>query len=305
MDMHCASRLLSSFLSLNLSGSSPTASAYLEQYVEGVTVSHLQWGTAQAIPVTLSFWVYANVVSIQSVSLRRTDQARTFGASYSVPTAATWTYIVITIPGDTSDSTGWSAVMNGGGFAFSILFSVSTTNTLQGSWVTAQDHTWFNGSMVQRYLTTDMSTAGHFIAWTGVQLESNAYASSFAFRAPALELQLAQRFAYTLGATGALGPGMQTILSTSVAAQSSLSASFLVQLPQAMRVTPVLQVIGTLYVGDGSRNLSMSAWTLQPSSSDSTQVILTGTPSVAFSMSNTIVLKTIDVNSWVVFNADA
>ena len=82
------------------------------QAIEADIVSDFQWGTPNAQPVTLSFWVVFQ--PDRKIRRRRSVNAagtRSYPFTYAVPANA-WTKIVITIPGDTGGP--WVTNGNGG-----------------------------------------------------------------------------------------------------------------------------------------------------------------------------------------------
>ena len=75
-------------------------------FVEGYDFAPAQWGTANAKPLTVSFWVKSNVAG-QTLCFNVSNwpaNTRTFIAEYTLPsgTANSWQKHVINIPGDTT-----------------------------------------------------------------------------------------------------------------------------------------------------------------------------------------------------------
>jgi len=69
--------------------------------IEGTRVARLGWGTANAMPITISFWVYS-IAGTFSGSLRNGANNRSYTFTFTVNAANTWEYKSITIPGDTT-----------------------------------------------------------------------------------------------------------------------------------------------------------------------------------------------------------
>ena len=155
------------------------------QAIEGFNISDLQWGTANAKSVTLSFWVYSNVTGTHSGSIANGASNRCYVFSYSVPTSATWTKISVTIAGDTSGT--WAADNSAGMYIRFNLGAGSTYLGTAGSW----GSTLFVGATGSQQVVTVSGGLFHF---TGVQLEVGTQATSFEYRQYGTELALCQRY---------------------------------------------------------------------------------------------------------------
>ena len=80
---------------------------YFDQWIEADAINDFCMGAGRsAQPVTLSFWAWCSLTGTFSGALRKRSYAatRSYLFTYSIPTANTWTKIVVTIPGDT----GWN-----------------------------------------------------------------------------------------------------------------------------------------------------------------------------------------------------
>ena len=164
-----------------------TGDAYwIDQPIEGFNFSDLNWGTANAKTVTLSFQVYSSLTGTFGGSLRNSATSRSYPFSYSIPTANTWTTIPITIAGDTSGT--WIGATNGVGVYVGWGLGVgSTYNGTSGAWASAN------------YLSTTgatsvVGTSGATFYITGVQLEVGSSATGFEYRQYGTELNLCQRY---------------------------------------------------------------------------------------------------------------
>jgi hypothetical protein len=157
-----------------------------EQKIEGQNVSDLAWGTANAKPITLSFWVYSSLTGTFSGSLRNYADTRNYVYSYTISTANTWTQIAVTIPGDTAGT--WTLYGNGVGVKVGFCLGAgSAFLTTAGSWGTT--------TVVGSTSTTNvMGTNGATWYVTGVQFELGSQATSFDFRSIGTELALCQRY---------------------------------------------------------------------------------------------------------------
>jgi len=171
----------------SLSAFSPGTNDYYSMYqkIEGYNFYDLGWGTANAKTITLSFWVQSSLTGTFGGSLVNSAGARTYGFSYSIPVANTWTYISVTIPGDTTGT--WET---GNGNAVRVLFSLGVGSGLSGT-----AGSWASGNYLG--ITGQVNVvATNGATWniTGVQLEVGTTASPFEYRQYGTELVLCQRY---------------------------------------------------------------------------------------------------------------
>jgi hypothetical protein len=176
----------------------------LEQSIEGHNISDLNWGTSNASPVTLSFWVKSSVTGTYTVTLNRFSTDYTYPTTYLVNSSNTWEYKSISIPGPTVGS--WDSTNGPGVYVIYNMFC-SAANT------TSSSDAWVQG----RYFSVSGSTnlaATNGATWqiAGVQLEKGSTATPFEFRPYGTELALCQRYYYKLTG-GARAFGAQAITS--------------------------------------------------------------------------------------------
>jgi hypothetical protein len=156
------------------------------QDIEGFNTADLNWGSASAKTVTLSFWVRSSLTGTFSGALRNSAANRSYVFSYTINSANTWEYETITIPGDTTGT--WVGATNGIGISVILnLASGSTYSTTAGSWA-AGNYTGATGA------TSVVGTNGATFYVTGVQLEAGSAASPFEYRQYGTELSLCQRY---------------------------------------------------------------------------------------------------------------
>ncbi len=162
----------------------------LVQRVEGLNISDLGWGTANAATVTLSFWVRSSLTGTFGASIRNSAQNRSYPFSYSISSANTWEQKSVTIVGDTS---GTWLTTNGTGINLSFGLGVgSTYSGTAGSW-SANSYASATGAV------SVVGTSGATFYITGVQLEKGSTATSFDQRAYSQELAMCQRYYENMG----------------------------------------------------------------------------------------------------------
>lgn len=160
------------------------------QNIEGFNTADLNWGTANAKAITVSFWVYSSLTGTYSAAIKNATDDYSYLFNYSISSANTWTYVTQTVPGPTGGT--WVGATNGIGVKINFnLGSGSTYSGATGSWI-AQALYGSTGS------TSLVGTNGATWYLTGVQLEAGSAASPFEMRSFTTELQLCQRYCYVL-----------------------------------------------------------------------------------------------------------
>jgi len=143
-----------------------------QQRIEADQIADFAWGTANAQPVTLSFWAASTLTGTFGGAISTGSGAtRSYPFTYSIPVASTWARIVITIPGDTA--AGWT--MNGNTEGARLFFDLGTGSTFRapaGAWA-AGNYTGANGTV------SVVGTNGATFSLTGVKLEVGSVATPF------------------------------------------------------------------------------------------------------------------------------
>ncbi len=164
-----------------------TSSDYfiVEQKIEGFNVADLNWGTANAKTVTLSFWVRSSLTGTFGGSVQNSAGNRSYPFTYTISTANTWEQKSVTIAGDTS---GTWVTNNGVGIRLQFGLGVgSTISGTAGAWAAA-------GYASATGATSVVGTNGATFYITGVQLEKGTQATSFDYLPYGTELALCQRY---------------------------------------------------------------------------------------------------------------
>jgi len=225
--------------------------AYFAHRIEAQNCQHLQWGTAAAKDVTVSFWVKSKIAGLYSFGIVKQDTTLYYiNREYTINDADTWEYKTITITptaGSTSLITGAGGIIaNDNGHGLNLTWSLAfgsnwqaTTNT----WATAADFATDGGQV--NWLS---STSNDFYI-TGIQFEAGSVATPFEHRSYGDELARCQRYAVRFGGLtnyDFLGHGGY-----------NTETKCTVHLPVVMRAEPIVESVGT--VGDwGSSNYATS-----------------------------------------------
>jgi hypothetical protein len=180
---------------------SPSASDYIfiSQKFEGQNLQYLKKGTANALPLTASFWVKSTKTGTFILELYDDDNARSISKSYTVSVTNTWEYKTVTFAGDT---TGTITNDNGNGLELTFWlgagtdYSSGTLNTTWGSVVNAN-------RAVGQVNIADSTSNDWYI--TGVQLEAGTTASDFEFLPVDVNLQRCQRYYQVYGGSSLVG----------------------------------------------------------------------------------------------------
>jgi hypothetical protein len=236
----------------------------LQQRIEGLNVSDLAWGTANAKTITLSFQVYSSLTGTFGGALTNSAANRIYVFSYSIPTANTWTTISITIAGDTSGT--W---LTTSGLGIKLIFDLGVGATYKGtagSW----GSTYYDGVTGG---VNVIGTNGATFYITGVQLEKGSTATSFDYRDYGRELIMCQRYFISYGGTTGYERFAVGLCN------STVSSSACIFLPVSMRSAPSLSysAVGDFGVYDGGNVTAVTALAIdQP-----TEKVATVTATVA------------------------
>ena len=224
---------------------------YVYHRVEGFNSSDFAWGTANASPATLSFWVRSSLTGTFGGSLRNGASNYSYPFSYTISSANTWTYVTVSITGPTAGT--WIGATNGIGIQ--VLFGLGVGSTYSGTAGTWASTNYVSATGAQSVVGTNGAT------WyvTGVQLEKGTTASAFDFRDYGRELMLCQRYFFQMG--GAFNNGSSNYFNYGIGYNySTANALFITQFPVTMRGQPTFTVVNAtnFYV---STNVPVSSFT--------------------------------------------
>jgi len=160
----------------------------MRHHIEYENMRHLKWGTSDAKPATLSFWVKSSVTGLHPFSLVSGGETDSFVTNYTVNVANTWEYKTISIPAPTSGTFNASTI----GIRMAWDFGSGDNHNAPSadSWVSGW---YFRTSSSIRVAETTNAT------WqiTGVQLEVGSVATPFEHRSYGEQLQLCFRYFYS------------------------------------------------------------------------------------------------------------
>jgi len=216
----------------------------IDQRIEGFNVYDFGFGTANAVTVTLSFWVRSSLTGTFGGSLANGAFNRSYPFTYTISVADTWEQKSITIAGDTTGT--WATDSSTGlRVQFGLGVGADFSGTA-GSWqaITAWSATG---------ATSVVGTNGATFYITGVQLEVGSVATPFERRPYGTELALCQRYYYRTADDGA------TTNIITVGVEGATAAVGGVPHPVPMRAVP------TIGLGAGIRFFSPATSVITPS----------------------------------------
>jgi hypothetical protein len=160
----------------------------LEHITEGINIADFNWGTSNAAPAALSFWVRSSLTGTFGGSIATSNGTIwVMPFTYTISSANTWTYITVSVPAGTS---AVPFTDSGAGIyvRFGLGSSGSNTGGTAGVWTSA-------GNFIQPATTVSVvgTNAATFYV-TGVQFEKAAAPTLFEHRPIGTELALCQRY---------------------------------------------------------------------------------------------------------------
>jgi hypothetical protein len=226
-----------------------TQGLFMVQPIEGFNTAGLNWGTANAKTVTLSFWVKSSVTGTFSGSLMNGSVNRAYPFTYTITAANTWEYETITIAGDTTGT--WNTDNSGGILLYFSLGTGSTRLGTAGAWAGSR----LQGATGETALVNTLN-ATWFI--TGVQLEVGTQATSFEYRQYGTELNLCYRYFQSMSNPTAFGCPTDAFTQATGATASYGILSFL----QPMRSAPTMTLTSTIRLTDQASIINVTAFSL-------------------------------------------
>jgi hypothetical protein len=151
-----------------------------------------------------------------------------FTYNFTLQSSGQWQYVTYTVP--PPPNIGAITTTNGGGIIVDIMsFYIGYITSVPGTWETGA--AMYNFGSTAAVANPWWNNAGNYIEFTGVQLEKGTVATPFEFRPYATELQLCQRYCWTLNTNASSGNTNYGV----AAGQGTTSLRFYLQTPVAMR----------------------------------------------------------------------
>lgn len=169
--------------------------ALVSQTIEAANLQHLKYGTADAQPITISFWVKTTASGTYALNLYANDtgSARTATKNYTVDAANTWEHKSVTFEGDPSGQ-----INNDNGSGMWIQWFLRAGSNYTGT----QSPTWSAHTAAQYADGHDvdfMSAANGSWELTGVQCEVGREATDFEHIPYSDQLRRCQRYYEIIG----------------------------------------------------------------------------------------------------------
>ncbi len=217
--------------------------------IEGYDMQRFGWGTSDAKPATISFWVKSNTPGTYSIGVRNASTDRSMVLEYTINSSAVWEYKSITFPGETSGT--WDKATGVGAY---ITFGLAGGSTFQTSTIGS----WISGSSLfySTNQTNFMATNGNYIRWSRFQMEVGNVATEFERRHIQHEEDLCHRYYYAV--PDQQGEGSSNAGCASGVFGSGNSPRVTVTLPVRMRVDPTVS-FANLRAFDGGSAYTVSS----------------------------------------------
>jgi hypothetical protein len=233
----------------------------IKHTLEGLNGADWGWGTADAKPVTLSFWVKSSQTGNFGLGMRSATFNYSYVASYTINSANTWEYKTVTITPPTSGTFYSDNRLHHTLYWDLGVGSANSTSTLN-TWQAGD----FRGGLTGGVKLAE--TAGATFYLTGVQLEVGSKASAFERRPYGMELGLAMRY-YQIKTT----PDNGSVTSGNSAAGNN--SFYSLPTPVPLRASPVISTSGSFSFRTGGGDTAVTALSIQ--AFDSMSVQLRGT----------------------------
>ena len=236
---------------------SPAAGSgyFFSQNIEGVNCQDLQFGSATAQTITVSFWVRSSLTGSFSGVVWNSAANRCYPFSFTINAASTWEQKSVTITGDTTGT--W---LTDTGIGIRLSFDMGNGSSFRGTagaWTGTTNTIGVTGAV--RLISTLSAT----FDITGVQLEVGSAATPFEVRDYASELMRCQRYfwkTFPIGTAVAQNSGTTlNCISYIINVPGAVNVGQSVQYPVAMRATPITTFYNPSAANANWRNTSAGA----------------------------------------------
>ena len=221
-------------------------SAYIQQYIEGQNVRHLNYGSSSAVKLTASFHVKSSVTGTYGVRLGDGEQGKHNVQTFTISSANTWEKKVTTFNGDTATAL---ANDNSAEFDFAIVLGAGSSKQ------TSSTNTWASGDLLSTSSQTQWpQTDGATFLMTGIQLEVGDAATEFEHRSFAEELNACKRYYYQIVGSGTKRFGIDGLYSNGTGAGLNVMIAHPVPMRAGPTVTPGASMTGNTISFDCDEN---------------------------------------------------
>lgn len=161
--------------------------------VEDKDLGHLEYGTAGAKSLTLSFYVKSNKTGTYQVNLWHNNASKFTSATYTIDSASTWERKTMTFHGDSSTLMG-----NDGGAALQVeMILLAGTNYTSGTINTSSTYASTANTRAASQTVNIADSTSNTWQVTGMQLEVGTKASDFEHIPFDINLQRCQRYCFS------------------------------------------------------------------------------------------------------------
>lgn len=168
---------------------STTNHILLSHKIENLNVNHLQWGTSNASPLTISFDIVSSVSHIFYLSVHNYNRTRSIVRDINVTASTSPLRYTYTLSGDMYGD--WRNNV----FTSETGINICINTGVGSSFVTALENTWLNGTFYGRSSSTSfLSTLNTRVFITNLQAEVGYMPTIFENRPYNIELQLCRRY---------------------------------------------------------------------------------------------------------------
>jgi len=234
----------------------------IQQIIEGNNLERIGFGTTDAKPFTLSFYVKSSVTGNYAVSFYIADADVIYNKAYTINTANTWEYKTLTFPAYT---TAGPNIDNTAGLTLNFgLFAGSDKTTVTTDWTSYTQAYLFGGQTANLAATLNSS-------WriTGCQLEVGDTATDFEHRNFADELQRCKRYFQIYGNT-AYHPFFEA------GSYNTTNAVGFYMLDGSMRASPTTSTAGTFQASNYTTSALSSLTNYGYLETDGTAIMIQG-----------------------------
>ena len=268
------------------------------QQIEQHIINYLNFGTANAKTITVSFWVRSSLTGTFAFSLRNGASDRSYVTTYTINSADTWEKKTITINGDTTGT--WNQAENVLGM------TVNWGHGHTAPYLTSTINEWQDGSLTgytSQVNLVETQNATWYI--TGVQLEVGENATEFEHRPYDMELARCQRYYTRIGGNPSSSlTASRTLLGLGYSGTSTQITTS-VSLPTIMRSQPTVNYGGTLLASGYNYSTAVSSVSFNQGGNLFNISVLANVSSTTVNLPRSILVRTdLDADSYVDFNAE-